>query len=238
MIEAPTLTLRDYLVPVMKRRWMIAAVVVVITGIVSAYYARRPLTYTASTKVFIGPTSDPALGVGPSEPTLEAVSNQATLLTSTEDAAVVAKKIGYTGSAAGLAGSVTATPSATTNFLTIAADASTSSESARIANGFAQQFIEQNTASQVANDNRQIATLRKQIKTLKSGPQNAGQRETLQSQVQQLQVAASSSGWKHRLKSDPALHWRHSFEVALGGRVRSACCDRSTHRRNPAGLPS
>ena len=187
-----TLTLRDYMVPVVKRRWMIMALAVVITAIVSAYYATRPVSYTATTKVYVGPSGDPALGVGASTPTFEAVANQATLLTSTEQAAVVAKKIGYLGSPAGLAGSVTATTSQTTSFLTITARASTSAESALIANAFAQQFINENTASQVAADNRQVATLTKQLKSLK-GPQASGQRGSIQSQIQALQLAASTT---------------------------------------------
>jgi succinoglycan biosynthesis transport protein ExoP len=190
--DSRTLTLRDYLVPIVKRRWMILGLVAVITAIVSVYYSRRPVTYTAATSVFIGPSSDPALGVAASEPTLEAVANEATLLTSVEDAAVVAKRIGWTGSAGALAGSVSATPSATTNFLSITAQSSTAAEAARIANGFAQQFIAQNTAAQVTADTKQITELRRQLHSAR-GADATAQRSSIESQIQSLQVAASSA---------------------------------------------
>jgi len=189
--EQPTLTLRDYLVPVWRRRRMILALVVVITAVVTAYYATRPVTYTASTEVYVGPQADPALGIAPSEPTFQAIANQATLLTSTETAAVVAKAIGYTGSPAGLAASVTATPSQTTNFISITAHSSSSVQAIRIANAFAHQFISQNTTSQVAADDKQLAVLRKQEHSLPASD-TAG-RQSIQSQIQQLQVAASTS---------------------------------------------
>jgi succinoglycan biosynthesis transport protein ExoP len=190
--ESNTLTLRDYLVPIVKRRWMIVALVVTITAIVSAYYATRPLTYTASTKVYIGPQSDPALGVGPTEPSPELVADQAALLTSTETATQVAKAIGYTGSPAALAGSVVATPSDTTNFLSITAQAPSSAEAAQWANAFARQFIAQNASSQVGADSKEIAALTKQLKAL-HGPTTVAERQSLQQQIQQLQITSSTA---------------------------------------------
>ncbi len=189
MLQDPhTLTLRDYLVPVYKRRWMIVALVVVITAVVTVYYASRPLTYVASTQVYIGATS--GLNTGPSAPTTEGLANQATLLTSSEDTAVVAKKLGYP--AGSVPGTVTATPSTTTNFLNISASAASSAVAAHIANAFAQQFIAQNTSSQVSADDAQLAVLKKQLRSLK-GAQAASQRPSIESQIQQLQLAAGSA---------------------------------------------
>jgi tyrosine-protein kinase len=185
------ITLRDYLAPV-RRRWkMILAIVVVVTAVVAAYAATRPQVYTASTKVFIGPQSGAAVGIGSSEPTQEAVANQATLLTSTEVAAVVARRIHYPGSADALAGSVSAKPSQTTNFLYISSTQSSSALAARVANAYAQEFIARNSAAQLALGQQQISTLQKQLSALK-GAANAGQRQSIQEQIQQLELADSS----------------------------------------------
>jgi len=116
----------------------------------------------------------------------------AALLTSTETATQVAKAIGYTGSPAALAGSVVATPSTTTNFLSITAHAPSSAEAAQWANAFARQFIAQNASSQVGADSKEIAALTKQLKAL-HGPTTVAERQSLQQQIQQLQITSSTA---------------------------------------------
>lgn len=190
--ELPEPTVRDYLIPIWERRWLIVALVVVITGVVYAYYTTRTRTYVASTKVYVGNQSQPALAIDGVASTTEGIADQALLLTSTESAAKVATMIGWTGSPAGLAGSVTAFPSQTTNFISITGHASSAREAARIANGFARQFIVNNGAQQVAANDRSIAILRKQINALR-GPANAGQRQTDRQEISELQLANSSS---------------------------------------------
>jgi Mrp family chromosome partitioning ATPase/capsular polysaccharide biosynthesis protein len=185
------ITLRDYLAPV-RRRWkMIVVMVVLITAAVSAYTATRPRIYTAATEVFIGPQSDAALGIAASEPSPEAIANQAALLTTTGVAARVAPTIHYPGSAAALAGSVTATPSQTTNFLMIESTQPSSALAAKVVNAYAQEFISRNSSSQLALGQQQITTLQKQLRALK-GPANANERQSIQGQIQQLQLANSS----------------------------------------------
>jgi Mrp family chromosome partitioning ATPase len=189
--DQSTLTLQDYLVPVWKRRWMILALVVVITAIVSVYYARRPPTYRATTQVFVGPEGGASPGVAAAPPTPQQLANQATLLTSTETAAVVAKAIGYKGSAGSLAGSVTALPSTTTSFITISSHASSAALAATIVNAFARQFISSNAAQQVTANNKQIAALQHQLKSLPAS--QTGQRQTYLSQIQELQLLSSAA---------------------------------------------
>jgi succinoglycan biosynthesis transport protein ExoP len=184
--EPRGLTLRDYALPIKERRWMILAILVLITAAVYVYGSARPKTYTASTKVYVGQTND-GVNVSPGAPSPQAIADEATLLTSTEQALVVAKKIGYTGSAQALAGSVTAAPAASTDFITITARASTGQEAARIANGFAQQFITENASAQRAINSRQIGVLQRQLKSLK-GANDAAQRQSIAAQIQQLQL--------------------------------------------------
>jgi Mrp family chromosome partitioning ATPase/capsular polysaccharide biosynthesis protein len=189
--DSPHLTLRDYLVPIKERRWLIIAIVVAITAAVSAYESAHPKTYTATTKVYVGQQSASG-SVGAAQATPEEMANQAVLLTSTEVAALVAKKLGYTGSPAALAASVSAAPSQTTAFITITAQGSSATEAARVANAFAQEFIVQNSSQQQAANNVQIAGLRRQLKSLK-GPVNVTQRLSVNQQIQQLQLANRTS---------------------------------------------
>ncbi len=184
-------TLREYLVPIRKRWWLIALIVVTITGVVAAYYAQKPPAYTAATEVYIGPQSDAALGIAASTPSPEAIANEAALLTSNEVAAIVARQIHYPGSAAALAASVTATPSTTTNFLDLSSTQSAPALAAQVVNAFAQEFIHQNLQSQISLDDRQIQTLRKQLRSVK-GTDPGAQRQTIQQQIQQLQLANST----------------------------------------------
>jgi receptor protein-tyrosine kinase len=190
--DAPRLTLGDYLVPVRERRWLIVALVVVITAAVYVYEAHRPKSYVASTEVYIANTAA-ATSSTVVDPT--AVADQATLLVSTEVAAVVAQKIGYRGSPAALAGSVSAVPSATTDFITITSTQSTSAEAVRVVNAFAQEFIARNgVAQQTAND-KQISALRQQLATLtgRASPASRAQKLSDQQQIEQLQLANSTA---------------------------------------------
>ena len=107
----------------------------------------------------------------------------------------MAKQIGYSGSAGSLAGSVTATGSQTTDFITITAVQPTSAEAAKVANAFAHEFVVRNSGAQQAVNNKQIAALRHQIGLLKGpkGSPNYSQRIADIQQIEQLQLANSAA---------------------------------------------
>lgn len=187
--QRPPLTLRDYVQPIRKRWKLIVGLAIVITVAVVAEYAHRSVTYSASTQVYIG---QQGLNQSPGGVTAEAIANQAALLTSTETAALVAKKIGYSGGAGALAGSVTATPATGTNVLGISATESTPQLAVTVANAFAREFITENATAETSSNNQQISLLRKQLRKLR-GPGNASNRQSLESQIQSLQAASSSA---------------------------------------------
>jgi polysaccharide biosynthesis transport protein len=201
----PPLTLRDYLVPIRKRWKPIVAMAVLITAAVVVDYARHPVSYMASTKVFVNAGS----GQAAAEPLPQAMANQAELLTSTETAAVVAKKINYLRSPAALAGSVAVTVSQTTSFLTITSRQPSSALAAKVVNAFAEEFIAESTTAALTADTAQLRTLRAQLRS-PSIRSNAGEVQLIQSQIQQLQLASSN-----------VVGSASQIDVATGG-VRSA----------------
>src|SRR4051812_26944108 len=58
------LTLRDYLAPVLARRWLVLAVSLLAFGAAYAYYAHKGQVYRVSTKLYVAQEGDPLVGVG------------------------------------------------------------------------------------------------------------------------------------------------------------------------------
>jgi Mrp family chromosome partitioning ATPase/capsular polysaccharide biosynthesis protein len=235
------LTLRDYLAPVLERRWLVLILVVAVTGAVYAYEARRPATYSASTKDYVANQGNPALGFGATQATPQQVADQATLLTSTGVAAQVARRIGYRGSPAALASTVTATPASNTDFITITASAGTPAQAARVANAFAQEFIAKNSSQQQAANGRALAALQQQLRQLPRGQAGNAQRTTVLSEIQQLQLAGSS-GLANVTQVDPAQPpsspdgrpaWEYALLAAIASLIGSVLLTYMLHRLDP-----
>jgi Mrp family chromosome partitioning ATPase/capsular polysaccharide biosynthesis protein len=187
--------------------------VVVITAVAVAYTATRPVNYSASTKVYVG--SGSGGGGVISGVVAPAIADQATLLTSTETAQKVAKMIGYTGSPAGLAGSVQAVPLTTSDFLQITATESTGAFAAKVANAYAAEFVAQNSSAGANAYRQQEAELRSQIAALgKPSLTNLAERENLRSQIRQLQAEAGTTVNGAR-QIDPATGGSENRKSAL-----------------------
>lgn len=168
--DSTRLTLGDYLIPLKQRWWLAVALAVIVTALVYVYEKHRPDLYTAGTEVYLTNTGT-ATGSVATNPT--AVSDQATLLLTTEVAAVVAKKIGYPGSPAALAGSVSAAPTSSGDFLRLSTTQSTAAEAVLVVNAYAKEFIARNGSALVTANNGQIASLRRQITALKAEASSA-----------------------------------------------------------------
>ena len=63
-LETPELQARDYLRPIVGRKWLILVIVVMITAGTYGYYVRQPAVYEAATKIFVGGTSNSAIATG------------------------------------------------------------------------------------------------------------------------------------------------------------------------------
>jgi Mrp family chromosome partitioning ATPase/capsular polysaccharide biosynthesis protein len=186
------LTLRDYVAPLLSRRWLIIAIVIVLTAATYVYASRHRGVYVASTKLYTAQESNPLVGVGAGFSDDRTVQNQAILATSNDVAALVARNISYRGSPSALAGSVSATPATGADFITITAHAGSGSEAARIANAFAQAFISVRTANGRAAVDKALAQLRQQLRSIPNTPVHSADRSSIANQIRQLQVAAST----------------------------------------------
>jgi Mrp family chromosome partitioning ATPase/capsular polysaccharide biosynthesis protein len=133
----------DYIRPLLARKWMILLAVVIATGAVYAYYSHKPKVYESSTLVYVIEQGDPLNGGNANiQQTDRQVADQATLLDSTATAALVAGKIHYPGSPGQLLQQVTMTSQPGQDFVQISAQAGTAQGAAKIANSFANEFVE------------------------------------------------------------------------------------------------
>lgn len=194
---------RDYLRPIVGRKWLLLCIVVMITAGTYGYYVRQPAVYEAATKIFVGHASDSptATGLPTSDRTIQ---NQATLLQSREVAQAVANKLGRPGEATLLAGSITAIPSSGSDFVVITARRPEAKDAARVANEFASAFVQIRSRQQRAEITKALEETRSQLDRLPAKQSNEAARATLSESVRRLQLSlAVPSGSATQI--DPAL---------------------------------
>lgn len=185
--------LGEYLAPLVARRWLILAAVVLATAATYAYYAHQPKVYEAATKLYVAQEANPVVGATAGFSDDRTVENQATLLTSVDVADSVAKRIGYRGAPAALAASVSAVPSSGSDFITISARAPTPQRAAAIANGFAQAFIDLRSARRRDQIDKAVGELSRQLRRIPRTADTSSERAEISSNIRQLEVARSSA---------------------------------------------
>ena len=188
--HAPGSDLRDLLVPIWRRRWFVAIVVIATTLAAYAYSDRKPEQYRSSTKIFLQTSElDQTLyGAGAAFTTDRTLVNQASLLQTPAVAQEVAKRIGYDGDPAALLGALTVAPSSGSDFLTVSAVGGSAKAAADLANGFAQAFIDIRAASRRGDVARALDTARRQLASL---PDNSSGREPLRTKISSLEAIQS-----------------------------------------------
>jgi Mrp family chromosome partitioning ATPase/capsular polysaccharide biosynthesis protein len=192
-----------YLAPLIRRRWLVIGFVVLATVATYAYYASQPTTYEASTKILVAAGGNPldAVAVELSDRTIQ---DQAGLLTSREVATSVARRLGRPGEASALAASITAASAPGSNFLTITARRSQAEDAARVANAFAQAFVQLRSDAARKRVQKAINVTQGQLSQLRKSAVNAAERATLSDSLRQLRLQlAVSTGSASQV--DPAL---------------------------------
>jgi Mrp family chromosome partitioning ATPase/capsular polysaccharide biosynthesis protein len=179
----------DYVRPLISRWWLIVTAVVVATGGVYAYYAHKSNVYTASTQVYVQEPGDPVTGLPTPQQTDRDVIDQASLLDSRDNAAVVKSRIGYAGTPEALLQQVSITSQQGEDFVNISANAGTPGEAAAIANAFAARFVTFVTSDYLNRISRALKLSQTQLTQTPGGAASSVQRANLLDQINRLQLA-------------------------------------------------
>lgn len=180
----------DYLRPLTARWWLIVIAVVVATGGVYAYYAHKANVYTTSTLVFYQDPGDPVTGLPSPQSTDRTILNEAQLLNSRDNAAAVAKTIGFSGPPEDLLSAVSISSKTGEDFVQITAQAGDPQEAARIDNAFAQQFMASLNDAYKSRLRGLLKLSQQQLSQTPGGVASDAQRANLLSQINRLQLDA------------------------------------------------
>ncbi len=181
--------LADYLRPLAARKLLIVLAVVLATGGVYAYYARKPDVYSATTLVYVKDPGDPVTGEPSPQSTDRTVQNEATLLYSRETAAAVAKAIAYPGTPQQLLDQVSITSRPGEDFVDVTAQAGTAFGAAHIANAFARHLVTLINGTVTLRVQNALKLSESQLATLPRGLASQVQRANLLDQINRLQLA-------------------------------------------------
>jgi non-specific protein-tyrosine kinase len=181
---------------VLRRRWLLVAVIVVsCVSVLVASHERKPKTYAATASVsFQNSTlAGSALQVastGSGEPQREA-NTEVLIAHSEEVAEAVRRQLGLQGSAGELLGEVNVQAAPNADILNIVSTTGEPKTSARLANAFAEQFIAFRAQSQLASIDSAQTKLQHQIAALPTG---SPERTTLEGSLQRLAELRAVAG--------------------------------------------
>ena len=199
--------LRDYLKPVLARWWLILAVVPLVTAATYFYYDHKPKVYTASTELFVQPSTlqQILLGSTPSTTTSANVENLS-LLIQTKVVAEQANRHLAKSHVKSAGGSISAQPLEESNFIVVTATAATARGAAALANAYAEAFVEIQ-ARQLDNEatkTRRVAET--QLEELGNSHADTIRREAIEEKIQTLElVGAQSTGSAGIKQVEPAV---------------------------------
>jgi Mrp family chromosome partitioning ATPase/capsular polysaccharide biosynthesis protein len=183
--ETDTLAL---LRPVIRRKWLVLAIVVAST--VGTYFlsARNPALYRSSTQILVS-SSKVASIVAPGQDAVGGSdrndADQATLLLSKAVSQAVVKQLNLQEAPEALASQVTAAPVVGSDFVTVTVVDTSPTRAAAVANAYVQQYLRVSNSQLVQQAATAIARLQSQISLT---PTKSLQRAYLQGLVHQLQV--------------------------------------------------
>jgi len=196
--------LRAYLRPVLKRWWLILAVVPVVTIGTYLYYDHKPKVYSASTELFVQQSTLNQLLVGSTSSTSTSSVENLALLIRTKAVAELATKELAKEHAPTTGGGISAQPIEKSNFIVISATAATPRGAAQLANAYAHAFANIQTRQLRGEASQTLETAQKQLDHLGTGPTASVQREGLEAKIQTLQLLAAQPGSAGIRQVEPA----------------------------------
>jgi Mrp family chromosome partitioning ATPase/capsular polysaccharide biosynthesis protein len=186
-----TSDIRDYLRPVLSRWPLIMLMVAIVAA--AAYWkaSNEPKRYRATTSVLLSNNSgiESVLFGSPSFSDPERFAkNQAALLTSRRFASRVADRLKFNGNPAVLLSGLAITPAADSDFIFITSTTGNPLVSARVANGFAAEFVEMRTNALVGQARKARRQAERQIQGPSASTLSDVQRQTLQEKIDRLEL--------------------------------------------------
>lgn len=178
------------LVRVLRERWWVILLAMVITtGFAAAYASTREKRYTATATLFFRNTTGNLLDSnqsGPSDPAREAATNFK-LVSLTIVADRTARSLGV--QLKDVTGSVTVSSSGQTDLVNVAAETTSPQRSARIANAYARSYIDFRRAADQRQLSSAIDQLQRSLDALPPEQQDGSEGERLRDRIDQLTVA-------------------------------------------------
>jgi tyrosine-protein kinase len=192
LTAAETPNLQDYLAPVWRFKWIILALAFAVALATYFYYDSKPRTYESSTDIYLGTSGVEELVTGTEQTGSEReLANQARVLRSRPVAERVAKKVGFKGDPEALLGALQVVADPDADFLTLVAVWSDPDGAARLANAFAQAFLDQRLATRRDDAARALDAARSAMADLDRSPSRADERAELAARISQLEVLQS-----------------------------------------------
>lgn len=184
--------LQDYLAPVWRYKWMIIALALMVALSTYVYYAGKPRSYRSSTDIYLGTSGVEQLITGTAQTEGEReLANQARVLRSRPVAARVAQKMGFEGDPEALLGALQVIADPEADFVTLVTVWSDPQGAARLANAFAQAFLDQRLAIRQDDAERALEAARGAMAELELSPTRADERAELAARISQLEVLRS-----------------------------------------------
>lgn len=183
------LDLRGYLRPVWRHKWIVLAITVVAAAGTYFISSREAKSYTTTTTVYVldaEPTVDLLSPGSNGTPSPTELANVAQLMTAGSIGGAVAQQLGPSVAASG---SVSATPSTTSSFITVTGTSSSPVDAARLANAYVRVFLNSIKQTVAADAQRQVRVSQTALNAVPKGGAYAYQRQQLEAQISAYQQA-------------------------------------------------
>lgn len=205
--------LREQLRPIWRWKWLVLVLVILVAGAAYWFDARKPDRFRATTTIFLKASQLEASLFGALAPQGDERNtiNQATLVTTPAVARQAAREVGYRRDPRDLLKKVDVSQEEDRDFLTISADGASAQAAARLANAFAEAFIDVRGAQAREQTREALRVTQRELAEIPPGPGTGQARAELEAQVRRLQVA-------EKLSSAPA----EQVVRAVPPRARSA----------------
>ncbi len=157
------------LAPVWRRKWLVLAVAVIVAAATYVYYHRQTHLYSATTQLDLGSGSEAQLADSQSKANLNsrALADAAALIASSDVAEAVRARLLAEHLPTHL-GKVRAKAAAESYFVAITAEAHSPKATARLANYYAQAYIERQHARYKSEVQAAIASTRRQLRRIEA----------------------------------------------------------------------